>query len=105
MNRCHPSLEPREVQWLADAHLHVREPRDHGARRVEIVGSDHRDRDHRDTRLQREPGQTRLALVETSVGRAGPLRIHPHQVTLVQLAPGGISAPAAASAPVRSIGI
>ena len=61
-------LEPGEVHRLAEFDLDLAELPHLAARRVHDIGADHRDRDHRHAGLQREPGQSGLALVEPSVG-------------------------------------
>ena len=62
------ALESAEIHRPAELHLHPGEPPHLAARRVDHVGPDHRDRNHRHPGLQRQPGQPGLALVQPSVG-------------------------------------
>ncbi len=82
-------LEPAEIHRLAELDLDPAEPPPLAAGRIDGIGSDHRDRNHRNAGLQRQPRQPRLALVEPPVGRAGALRIHAEQLALTEDACGG----------------
>jgi len=78
------ALVALEVERLAEAHDGSREGAELLARRRDLVGADHGDRDHRHSRLEGEPGDAGLAAVEPAVVRAGALGVDAEEVTLGQ---------------------